>query len=250
MLNNRKARVTTLVATGAAAAAAVSVGTAGQAHADGNVWDRVAQCESGGNWSIDTGNGFSGGLQFTPSTWRAFGGSGSPENASRSEQIRVAQRVLEGQGPGAWPVCSKRAGLTRSNGGAASAGSDSDRASRGSDVKVEKKSERKVEKKSERKVEKKAERKVERKHVDAPKVEKKAERHEVRAPKHATKRHVHSVPSVKAGDKQITVEAGDTLGKLAEKYDVSSWRQLWAANSKTVSNPNLIFVGQVLNLPA
>ncbi|GMA20310.1 transglycosylase family protein [Arsenicicoccus piscis] len=85
------------------------------------MWDRVAACESGGNWSINTGNGFSGGLQFTGSTWRAYGGSGSAHNASKAEQIRVAKRVLAGQGPGAWPVCSKKAGLGRSNGGASSA---------------------------------------------------------------------------------------------------------------------------------
>ncbi|WP_090421581.1 transglycosylase family protein [Mycobacterium europaeum] len=71
-------------------------------------WDAIAQCESGGNWSISTGNGFSGGLQFTPSTWRANGGSGSPAGASREEQIRVAENVLHSQGIGAWPVCGRR----------------------------------------------------------------------------------------------------------------------------------------------
>jgi LysM repeat protein len=77
----------------------------------GSVWDRLAQCESGGNWSINTGNGYSGGLQFSPGTWRANGGSGSAHNASRAEQIRVAQRVLASQGWGAWPACSARLGL-------------------------------------------------------------------------------------------------------------------------------------------
>jgi len=71
-------------------------------------WDAIAQCESGGNWGISTGNGFSGGLQFTPSTWRANGGSGSPNGASREEQIRVAENVLHSQGIGAWPVCGRR----------------------------------------------------------------------------------------------------------------------------------------------
>ena len=71
-------------------------------------WDAIAQCESGGNWAISTGNGFSGGLQFTPSTWRANGGSGSPNGASREEQIRVAENVLHSQGIGAWPVCGRR----------------------------------------------------------------------------------------------------------------------------------------------
>lgn len=79
--------------------------------ASGSVWDRIAQCESGGNWSINTGNGYYGGLQFTQSSWRAAGGSGSPQNASRSEQIRVAQHLQKMQGWGAWPTCSRKAGL-------------------------------------------------------------------------------------------------------------------------------------------
>ena len=79
------------------------------ASADVN-WDAVAACESGGNWGISTGNGFFGGLQFTLSTWRANGGTGMPNQATRAEQIRVANNVLRTQGIGAWPVCGKRAG--------------------------------------------------------------------------------------------------------------------------------------------
>jgi len=71
-------------------------------------WDAIARCESGGNWSISTGNGYYGGLQFTPGTWHANGGSGSAANASREEQIRVAENVLHSQGIGAWPVCGSR----------------------------------------------------------------------------------------------------------------------------------------------
>lgn len=73
-------------------------------------WDAIAQCESGGNWNTNTGNGYYGGLQFTQSTWKAYGGTGSPQGASRDQQIAVAERVMQGQGPGAWPVCSKKAG--------------------------------------------------------------------------------------------------------------------------------------------
>lgn len=76
-----------------------------------STWEKLAECESGGDWSIDTGNGFSGGLQFTPSTWEAFGGEGSPTDASKAEQIRVAENVLAGQGWGAWPACSEKLGL-------------------------------------------------------------------------------------------------------------------------------------------
>jgi LysM repeat protein len=81
------------------------------APSSGGVWDRLAQCESGGNWGINTGNGYSGGLQFSAGTWRANGGSGSAHNASRAEQIRVAERVRASQGWGAWPACSSKLGL-------------------------------------------------------------------------------------------------------------------------------------------
>lgn len=72
-------------------------------------WDAIAACESGGNWAISTGNGFSGGLQFTLSTWRANGGTGNPASASREVQIAVARKVMSTQGLGAWPVCGRHA---------------------------------------------------------------------------------------------------------------------------------------------
>jgi len=75
------------------------------------VWASLAQCESGGNWSIDTGNGYYGGLQFSLSTWQGYGGSGMPHEASASEQIAVAERVQASQGWGAWPACSAELGL-------------------------------------------------------------------------------------------------------------------------------------------
>jgi cell wall-associated NlpC family hydrolase len=93
-------------------------------------WDRVAACESTGNWSINSGNGFSGGLQFTPSTWRAFGGARyAPQAylASRTEQIAIAENVLDGQGIGAWPVCGPKGlgGTTRNAGSVSSSASSS-----------------------------------------------------------------------------------------------------------------------------
>jgi hypothetical protein len=75
------------------------------------VWDRIASCESGGDWNIHTGNGYSGGLQFHPDTWRAYGGKGSAHHASKDEQIAVANRVLRAQGWKAWPACSRKLGL-------------------------------------------------------------------------------------------------------------------------------------------
>jgi resuscitation-promoting factor RpfA len=95
------------------ACAAVTLGISPAYSASGSTWDRVAKCESSGNWHTNTGNGYYGGLQFNLGTWHANGGSGNPANASRGEQIRVAENVLHSQGPGAWPVCGPRAGLSR-----------------------------------------------------------------------------------------------------------------------------------------
>ena len=99
-------------AAGLVAAPLIAAPTAGAADASG--WDAVAACESGGDWSINTGNGFSGGLQFTPSTWAAFGGTEyAPEawQASREQQIAVAEKVQAAQGWGAWPACTSKLGL-------------------------------------------------------------------------------------------------------------------------------------------
>lgn len=92
---------------GALAVAPMVLAT-GTANADSVNWDAVAACESGGNWSINTGNGYYGGLQFAMGTWQSHGGNGSPHNASREEQIRVAENVLQTQGIGAWPTCGGR----------------------------------------------------------------------------------------------------------------------------------------------
>jgi resuscitation-promoting factor RpfB len=90
----------------------VSVGTKPRPTvASGGVWDKLAQCEAGGNWAANTGNGYYGGLQFLPKTWNAFGGSGMPHTASREEQIAVAERVQSSQGWGAWGGCSRKLGL-------------------------------------------------------------------------------------------------------------------------------------------
>ena len=101
-------------ATGLATLAGVTAASSAQA-ASGATWDAVAACESGGNWSINTGNGYYGGLQFAQSTWEGFGGTAyaaRADLASREQQIAIAEKTLAVQGPGAWPVCSVRAGLT------------------------------------------------------------------------------------------------------------------------------------------
>ena len=123
-VNPVRRRVTGVAVAGVATVAG-GLATATSAQAS-TVWDRVASCESGGNWSINTGNGYYGGLQFSDRTWDAFGGeryAATANRASKAQQITVAQKVLASQGPGAWPTCGARAGLTRANGGAAGAGS-------------------------------------------------------------------------------------------------------------------------------
>ncbi|MEU7720098.1 transglycosylase family protein [Streptomyces tibetensis] len=108
---------TTAVLAGAALLAPLGLlaATGNAAAADSGVWDRIAQCESGGDWHINTGNGYHGGLQFAPSTWNAYGGTAyapTADRASRSQQIAVATKVQRAQGWGAWPVCSARAGAS------------------------------------------------------------------------------------------------------------------------------------------
>jgi LysM repeat protein len=105
MLFRRELHSSALAVTLGTAALAAMVWTPAAA-ADGLDWDAVAACESGGNWAANTGNGFYGGLQFTPGTWHANGGAGSASQATREEQIRVAENVLRSQGAGAWPHCA------------------------------------------------------------------------------------------------------------------------------------------------
>lgn len=118
MFNARRTHGRMVLASTAALVTIFTLGSATSAQAS-SVWDRVAACESGGNWAISTGNGFYGGLQFTHQTWQGYGGGRYAFNANRAskaEQILVAKRTLSAQGPGAWPVCSVRAGLTRASG--------------------------------------------------------------------------------------------------------------------------------------
>ena len=202
---------------GLAGAATVlgGIATAGSAKADGSVWDRVAQCESGGRWHINTGNGFYGGLQFAQGTWAGYGGrqyASRADLASRSQQIAIAQRVLAGQGPGAWPVCSVRAGLTRWNGGATSSPV---RASRNSTSST-------TQKTSTRKS---------------------------YAPQRQTTARPTPARSTGTGPR-ITVRPGDTLSELAASHGVrGGWQSLYRANRGRIVNPDLIYVGQVIRLP-
>jgi hypothetical protein len=111
-MNIRKAITKGLLATAIAGALGIVPMTlaTGTANAYSVNWDAIAQCESGGNWSTNTGNGAYGGLQFKQATWSANGGVGNPATASREEQIAVAENVLRTQGLDAWPKCGAQAG--------------------------------------------------------------------------------------------------------------------------------------------
>ena len=102
------AAVTEIVNVGTKERAAAPIDTS----VSGGVWDRLAECESGGNWAINTGNGYYGGLQFSLGTWQAYGGSGYPHENSKAEQIRIATKVRDARGGyGDWPACAAKLGL-------------------------------------------------------------------------------------------------------------------------------------------
>ena len=108
-----KNAVKVVLAGTAFSAAGLALAPAANAAPDSD-WDRLAQCEAGGNWGINTGNGYHGGLQFSPSTWAAYGGTQfapTANQATREQQIAIAEKTLAGQGWGAWPACSAKLGL-------------------------------------------------------------------------------------------------------------------------------------------
>ena len=100
-----------LVAGGAAVAFLLGDAGSASASAPSSEWDRLARCEAGGNWSTNTGNSYYGGLQFDLATWRSVGGTGRPDQAGRSEQIRRANLLHDARGFSPWPSCSRRLGL-------------------------------------------------------------------------------------------------------------------------------------------
>ncbi|MFF1548005.1 transglycosylase family protein [Streptomyces sp. NPDC058291] len=193
-------------------------------------WDTVAQCESGGNWSINTGNGYYGGLQFSASTWAAYGGTqyaAQANQASKSQQIAVAEKVLASQGKGAWPVCgtglSGAAYNSSSADSSSSSGSNSSGSSGSSSSSNSGSSTRSTEKQS---ASRSTDRPAASKTVTTPTGEK-----------------------VKKGDGEYKVVKGDTLSSIAEKHKVKGgWHKLFELNKDIVEDANLIFPGQQLHL--
>ena len=197
----------------AIAAPLMAAGNASAATA--SEWDKVAQCESGGNWSINTGNGYYGGLQFSASTWAAYGGTqyaAQANQASKSQQIAVAEKVLAAQGKGAWPVCGTGLSGAAYN-GSAPTGSSSSSSSHSSEQSASRSTERPTVKKST-------------KTVTTPTGKK-----------------------VKKGDGEYKVVTGDTLSSIAEKHGVKGgWQKLFKLNKDIVQDANLIYPGQQLHL--
>ncbi|MET9931703.1 MULTISPECIES: transglycosylase family protein [unclassified Streptomyces] len=226
---SKAAQVAALVGvTGVAVAAPLmTAGTASAATA--SEWDRVAQCESGGNWSINTGNGFYGGLQFTNSTWAAFGGTAyapRADQASKAQQIAVAEKVLAGQGKGAWPSCGVGLSGASYDGGAAESAPQEQPKQSQPQQQAQPKQERKAEQPTTRSQPRQAPKAAPQKTVTTP-----------------------TGKTVKKGDGEYQVVAGDTLSKIADAQGVKGgWAQLFELNDDVVENADLIYPGQQLHL--
>ncbi|MFC9594881.1 transglycosylase family protein [Streptomyces sp. NPDC056944] len=227
---SKATQVATLVGvTGVAVAAPLlTAGTASAATAA--EWDTVAQCESGGNWAINTGNGFYGGLQFTNSTWAAFGGTAyaaRADLASKTQQIAIAEKVLAGQGKGAWPSCGVGlSGASYDGGAAESAPQQTQQQAAPKPQAAPKQQERRAEQPTTRSEQR-------------------------QAPKPAAKKTVTTPTgkTVKKGDGEYKVVAGDTLSKIAQAHGVKGgWAKLFELNKDVVENADLIYPGQQLHL--
>ncbi|GGR25181.1 LysM peptidoglycan-binding domain-containing protein [Streptomyces netropsis] len=232
---SKAVRMVTLAGVAGVAVAAPLMAATSANAASVDTWDAVAQCESGGNWSINTGNGYYGGLQFSQSSWNAAGGQAyadRADHATKSQQIAVAEKLLAMQGPGAWG-CAGAGGLTA--GGAKADVDTSGSSSRGTSTKSHAdRSERQAPKQTAPKAAPQLQSDDE---DDAP-----APAPKQTAPKATPK-------SFKKGDGEYEVKAGDTLAKIAEAKKVKGgWQKLYDLNKDIVEDADLIFVGQQLHL--
>lgn len=193
----------------------------------------MAQCESGGNWNINTGNGYYGGLQFSQSSWNAAGGSGNPANASKAEQIRVAENLLAMQGPSAWPNC-----FVGGSGGSASTA--------GGTTSVQSNQTTPVQQPQQAPVQQPAPQPAP---APAPAPEPAPAPQPAPAP--APEPAPAPAPAPAVSGETYTIQQGDTLSKIAQKLGIEGgWQALYQANADSLIDPNLIFTGEVLQLPA
>ncbi|MFC9129286.1 transglycosylase family protein [Streptomyces sp. NPDC057099] len=208
--------------TGAAVAAPL-MAAGGASAATASEWDAVAQCEAGGNWSINTGNGYYGGLQFSASTWSGYGGTkyaATADQATKEQQIEIGEKVLAGQGKGAWPVCGK--GLSNASGGSSSS-DDSGSSSQQSEQSQQSTESRETQQQP---ASRSDERPAAKKTVTTPTGKK-----------------------VKKGDGEYKVTKGDTLSSIAADEKVEGgWEKLFQLNKDIVEDANLIYPGQQLHL--
>ena len=215
MKNTSIRRTAAALAIGGAVAATMSMPAANAV--DGATWDALAQCESGGNWSINTGNGFYGGLQFTQQSWNGVGMSGSPATATRAQQIEAGERLLAIQGWGAWPACSAKLGLYGKTGAAPTYTEPTTTVAAQSQTQQT---------------------------YTAPAAQ--AAPAAVEAPAAAAP---VAAPQAAAGT--YTVVPGDSLSLIAAKLGVAGgYQAIAAANTDIIYNVDLIFPGQVLTIPA
>ncbi|MGV9940342.1 transglycosylase family protein [Streptomyces sp. NPDC003401] len=228
---SRATRAAALAGVTGVAIAAPLMAAGNASAATASEWDAVARCESGGNWAINTGNGYYGGLQFSASTWAAYGGTqyaSTADKASKSQQIQIAEKVLAGQGKGAWPVCGVGLSGASYNGGSASTGSSAGNSSAGGSSET---STRSTEQQS-------ASRSAERPAATPQKSEKSQKT--VTTP---------TGKKVKKGDGEYKVVAGDTLSSIAAARDVKGgWAELFELNEDIVQDADLIYPGQQLHL--
>ena len=221
--------VAALAIGGAAAAAAAPAANAAPA----STWDALAQCESGGNWATNTGNGFYGGLQFTQQSWNGVGMSGSPMNASREQQIEAAERLLAQQGWGAWPACSSKLGLS---GNATPSYTDPGAAQQ--EVAPQAQAQQSYSEP------------VQEAAPAAPAPTTQAPGQEAPAAPVQEAAPAAQAPAATAAG-TYTVQSGDTLSGIAAQLGVAGgYQAIAAANTDVVYNVDLIFPGQVLNIPA
>mgnify|MGYP000924203226 FL=1 len=235
-----------------AATSATMIAPASHA-ADAATWEKLAQCESGGNWSINTGNGFYGGLQFTQQSWNGVGMSGSPQYASREAQIEAGERLLAIQGWGAWPACSAKLGLS---GAATPTYTDPSNATVPSTTVVAPQSSSQTPVASNTYTAPVAPVAQSPVAAPAPAVEPPvASTPETPAPTTTVEPAVVSQPvpvvqAPKVASSTYEVVSGDTLSLIAAKLGVAGgYKAIADANVDVIYDVNLIFPGQVLNIP-
>ena len=250
MKNTSIRRTAAALAIGGAVAATMSMPAANAV--DGATWDALAQCESGGNWSINTGNGFYGGLQFTQQSWNGVGMSGSPANATRAQQIEAGERLLAIQGWGAWPACSAKLGLYGKTGAAPTY-------TEPTTVAAQSQTQQTYTAPAAQAAPAAPAAQAAPAAVEAPAAAPAAQAAPaaVEAPAAAPAAPAVEAPAAapvaapKAAAGTYTVVPGDSLSLIASKLGVAGgYQAIAAANTDIIYNVDLIFPGQVLNIPA